>query len=231
MAGISGIGAQAPVRSISYAPSVEGVGVQAGGGSPRRMDGDSFTSVIRMGTPLYKVGLEHVNVGFLGKLFGRGGAGGTMAPGLGTIVSEGGLSLGGASGGIMGGAGGGVGGAISGIGGALKQGLGMFVGALKSNFLISAAVSGVTNLVDVVRGQTTPKKALATFAADTAVYTGIGATSTMIGAALGSLIPIPFVGTALGIAAGMGLGFLYEKTIRQGMIRSAGNAMFKQDVG
>lgn len=231
MAGISGISAQAPVRPKSFAPSVEGVGVQAGGGSALRMGGDSFTSVVRMGTPLIKVGLEHANVGFLGRIFGRGGAGGTMSGGFSSIVSEGGMALGGASGGIMGGAGGGVGGAISGLGGALKQGLGMFVGALKSNFLISAAVSGVTNLADVVMGKTSPQKAIATFAVDTAAYTGIGATSTMIGAALGSLIPIPFVGTALGIAAGIGLGFLYEKTVRNGLVRSAGNAMFKQDVG
>lgn len=239
MAGISGIGAQAPVRPKTYAPSVEGVGVQAGGGAPLRMDGDSFTSVVRMGTPLIKVGLEHANVGFLGRLFGGGGAAGGISGGISGGVSGGvtgvvseGLSLGGsAAGGVMsGGLGGGIGGAVSGVGNAIKQGLGVFVGALKSNFLISAAVSGVTNLAEVVMGKTTPQKAIATFAVDTAAYTGIGATSTMIGAALGTLIPIPFVGTALGIAAGIGLGFLYEKTVRSGLVKSAGQALFKQDV-
>lgn len=234
MAGISGIGAQAPVRPKTYAPSVETVGLQAGGGAPLRMGGDSFTSVVRMGTPLLKVGLEHANVGFLGRLFGRGGAGGAISGGVTGVVSEG-LSLGGgAAGGVMngglGGIGGGIGGAVNGVGNAIKQGLGVFVGALKANFLISAAVSGVTNLADVVMGKTTPQKAIATFAVDTAAYTGIGATSTMIGAALGTLIPIPFLGTALGVAAGIGLGFLYEKTVRSGLVRSAGQALFKQDV-
>lgn len=242
MAGISGIGAQAPVRPRTYAPSVEGVGVRAGGGAPLRMEGDSFTSVVRMGTPLIKVGLEKANVGFLGRLFGGGGAAGGISGGIGGGVSGGvtgvvseGLSLGGgAAGGVMngglGGLGGGVGGAVSGVGNAIKQGLGAFVGALKANFLISAAVSAVTNLADVVMGKTSPQKAIATFAVDTAAYTGIGATSTMIGAALGTLIPIPFVGTALGVAAGIGLGFLYEKTVRSGLVRSAGQALFKQDV-
>ncbi|HEY9855219.1 MAG TPA: hypothetical protein V6D05_05730 [Stenomitos sp.] len=235
MAGISGIGSQAPVRPKTFTPAVEGVGVQAGGGDALRMNGDSFTSVVRMGTPLYKVGLEHANVGFLGRLFGRGGASGAMSGGVSNVVSEG-LSFGGGtaggvmSGGVGGGIGGAVGGAVSGIGGAVKQAFSVFAGALKSNFLVSAAVSGVTNLADVVMGKTSPKKAVATFAVDTAAYTGIGATSTMIGAALGSLIPIPFVGTALGVAAGIGLGFLYEKTVRNGLVQSAGKALFKQNV-
>lgn len=249
MAGISGIGAQAPVRPKTFAPSVEGI--EAGGGSALRMGGDSFTSVVRMGTPLYKVGLEHANVGFLGRLFGRGGAasgamsGGVVSGGVSGVVSEGLSFGGGAAGGVMNGGigglggeiggavgdiGGAVGGAVSGIGNALKNAFGVFKGALKSNFLISAAVSGVTNLADVVMGKASPQKAIATFAVDTAAYTGIGATSTMIGATLGSLIPIPFVGTALGIAAGLGLGFLYEKTVRQGLVHTAGRALFKQDV-
>lgn len=211
----------APQRT--YMPAVEPSNVAAGGGMPARrppsMGGDSLTSAIRIGTPLYKVGLEEfggVAQGFLGRLF-HGGGQFSMRNGWGNLGNgiEHAGAIAGKAGGTMGG---GLSGALGGITGALKNGLSVFASALKSNFLISAVVSGVTNALDVVRGQSTPQKAIATFAVDTAVYTTIGAASTTLGAILGSFIPVPIVGSLLGAAVGMGLGFLYEKTFRQGAI-------------
>ncbi|MBO9540671.1 hypothetical protein J7643_08775 [bacterium] len=249
MAGISGVNNNLSVRTKTYAPAVQSVDVQAGG--PKKAPaGDSFTSTVRIGTPLIKVGLDS-GIGsnllngvknffsrFTGGLtggIGGGAAGGVMNPGLGGFASgaeaaAGGVAASGLSGGVMGGTGGGViggglSGGLNGIGNALKSGMNMWVGALKSNFLVSAVVSGVTNLIDVARGEITPSKAIATFAVDTAAYTGIGATSTVIGATLGSLIPIPFVGTALGIAAGIGFGYLYEKTIRKPFVNNVHKAI------
>ena len=89
-----------------------------------------------------------------------------------------------------------------------------FKASLKSNFIISAVVAGASDLMDLVTGNSTPTQAAVTFGADTLAYTGIGATASGIGAALGSLIPIPFVGTAIGLVAGMGLGYLYENMVR-----------------
>lgn len=110
----------------------------------------------------------------------------------------------------------------SGIGsrvwGTLSGGLKSFVGALKSNFAISALLSGVSNLYEMMTGKVKPMQAAGNFVADTAAYTGIGAASTTIGGMIGSLIPIPFLGTALGIAAGAGVGLLlgkfYEDKVR-----------------
>lgn len=241
MAGISGVNSNLSVRTKTYAPAVQSSDVQAGGGK-KAPAGDSFTSTIRMGTPLIKAGIDSgigsTVVNSVKNFFSRftggiggGTAGGFMKPGLGAIGSgaeaaAGGAAASGLSGGMMGGSGGVMGGGVaSGVGSALKSGLNMWVGALKSNFVISALVSGVTNLVDVARGEITPKKAIATFAVDTAAYTGIGATSTVIGATLGSLIPIPFVGTALGIAAGIGFGYLYEKTVRKPFVDNVHKAI------
>ncbi|MNL21512.1 hypothetical protein D3C87_1428060 [compost metagenome] len=110
----------------------------------------------------------------------------------------------------------------SGIGsriwGTLSGGLKSFVGALKSNFAISALLSGVSNLYELMTGKVKPMQAAGNFVADTAAYTGIGAASTTVGGIIGSLIPIPFLGTALGIAAGAGVGLLlgkfYEDKVR-----------------
>jgi hypothetical protein len=184
------------------------------------MPGDSLDigGVVRMSEPVVKAGLEQFGgqaQGWLGRIFGGGGAGGTMSAGWGSFGNglESAGAVGGSAGGVMGG--------LSGIGNALKNGLGMFGAALKSNLLVSAVLSGVGNVIDVMQGKETPRQALATFAVDTAAYTGIGATSTVIGATLGSLIPIPFVGTLIGAAVGIGVGFLYEKTVRPGLVNAA----------
>ncbi|MNT85746.1 hypothetical protein D3C72_2259390 [compost metagenome] len=67
--------------------------------------------------------------------------------------------------------------------------------------------------MDFIKGRTTGKQAAAGFAADTVAYTGIGATSTAIGAAVGSVLgPVGTLGGFLvGSAVGIGLGWAYEK--------------------
>lgn len=232
MGGISSVGSAAAGRPRTFGVAVQGMGVQAGGLSPSQTASDTLTSAVRIGTPLYKVGVDHFassGAGIFGRLFHSGGAGGTLG---GAVNGAGGVA-GDVTGGVTesGLFSGGAGGTVSGgVGGAIKNGFSAFVGALKSNFLVSAAVSGITNLVELVKGEVTPQKAATGFAVDTAAYTGIGATSTMVGAALGSLIPIPFVGTAIGIALGMGLGFLYEKTVRQPIIHDVGQSVFHQNM-
>ena len=91
-------------------------------------------------------------------------------------------------------------------------------GALKRNFIFAGITSAVSNGIAYFTGKATGKQAVSGFVADTGAYTAIGSASTFAGAALGTLIPIPFVGTVVGIAAGMGLGYLYEKFVRKNLI-------------
>ncbi|MNY02824.1 LysM domain/BON superfamily protein [compost metagenome] len=86
-------------------------------------------------------------------------------------------------------------------------------GLLKSNVAVAAVISGVTNALDLLKGRVTGKQAAAGFAADTVAYTGIGATSTAIGAAVGSVLgPVGTVGGfVVGSVVGLGLSWAYEK--------------------
>jgi len=112
----------------------------------------------------------------------------------------------------------GIGNDIRGAAGGMFHNL---LGAVKSSFIISALLSGVSNLYELCTGKTKPGQALGNFVADTAAYTGIGAVSTTIGGLIGTLIPIPFLGTALGIAVGSGIGLLlgklYEDNLRKSL--------------
>lgn len=114
---------------------------------------------------------------------------------------------------------GGVAGRVGdGLKGAFSGGFKSFLGALKSNFIVSAVLSGVSNLYEMATGKVKPLQAAGNFVADTAAYTGIGAASTTIGGFIGSLIPIPVVGTLLGVLVGGGVGLLlgkfYEDKVR-----------------
>jgi hypothetical protein len=122
------------------------------------------------------------------------------------------------SGGTMGGVGGGVSSAFNRLGEAVSAGFQAAKGALKRNFIFAGITSAVSNGIDYFTGKATGKRAVSGFVADTGAYTAIGSASTFAGAALGTLIPIPFVGTAIGIAAGMGLGYLYEKFVRKDLV-------------
>ncbi len=91
-------------------------------------------------------------------------------------------------------------------------------GLIKSNFLVSAILSGVSNIYEMATGKVKPLQAAGNFVADTAAYTGIGVAATSVGAMIGSLIPIPVVGTLLGAGVGalggLLLGKFYESNIR-----------------
>lgn len=104
-----------------------------------------------------------------------------------------------------------VAGRFSGAFGGVFQTIGK---ALKANFLTSALLSAISNVYELATGKVKPMQAAGNFVADTAAYTAIGATATTIGGFLGSLIPIPFVGTAIGIGIGLLAGKLYEDHVR-----------------
>lgn len=110
---------------------------------------------------------------------------------------------------------GGIGNSIKGAFGGLFRNL---PGLIKSNFVVSAILSGVSNLYEMATGKVKPLQAAGNFVADTAAYTGIGVAATSVGAMIGTLIPIPVVGTLLGAGVGalggLLLGKFYESNIR-----------------
>lgn len=108
----------------------------------------------------------------------------------------------------------------SGIVNSLKGAFSGFIknlpGLVKSNFVISAVLSGVSNLYEMATGKVKPLQAAGNFAADTVAYTGIGVAATSIGAMIGSVIPVvgTFVGAGVGALAGLMMGKFYEGNIR-----------------
>ena len=203
------------VQQTMYRPSVQGI-------SNPIKDTETALGAVRIATPVVKAGLDH----FGGSLFSRiGGGAAPIANGGFTALPAAGASLGGVSGGVMTG---GARGLLSKAGSAVSGALNTFMGALKSNALVAAAVSGITNGISYLTGKTSGQRAASNFVVDTGAYTVIGASSTMVGAALGSLIPLPFVGTALGIAAGMGLGYLYEKFARKDLSDKLADTVFNK---
>lgn len=203
------------VRQTTFRPAVQGLG------NPIK-DSETALGAVRVATPLVKAGLDH----FGGSLLSRIGGGATpIANGGFTALPSAGASLGGVSGGVMTG---GARGVVSRAGTAVSGAINTVLGALKSNALVAAAVSGITNGISFLTGKTSGQRAASNFVVDTGAYTAIGASSTLVGAALGTLIPIPFVGTAIGIAAGMGLGFLYEKTLRKPLSDKLAQTVFQK---
>lgn len=204
------------VRQTTFRPAVQGLT------NPIK-DTETALGAVRVATPLVKAGLDH----FGGSLLSRIGGGATpIANGGFTALPSAGASFGsGVSGGVMTG---GARGVVSRAGTAVSGALNTVLGALKSNALVAAAVSGITNGISFLTGKTSGQRAASNFVVDTGAYTAIGASSTLVGAALGTLIPIPFVGTAIGIAAGMGLGFLYEKTLRKPLSDKLAQTVFQK---
>lgn len=109
-----------------------------------------------------------------------------------------------------------AGGFMRGSASSLEGGMRSLPHLLRGNFVFSALMSGVTNLLDLLRGKETPQQAFGAFCADTAAYTAIGSTATLLGGLLGSFIP--GIGTLVGIAVGAGvsmlLGNFYEHHLR-----------------
>ncbi len=130
-------------------------------------------------------------------------------------------------------AGAGAGGAISsvtsGIGGVISNALHSLPGLLKSNFAISGLMSIFTNGLDFVQGKENGTQFLVDTACDTAAYTGIGATATMIGGMVGSVIP--GFGTLIGMGVGALVGFLGGKLYETYLRPSFTNAVQAKFVG
>lgn len=207
MGGITSVNSSLPTRP-TFTPSVKaGGGEQAPVYAP--MAGDSMVSgSIRMAQPVAKFAWDKIASHLKPKPTPVVTPPAPPVPPAGEIVKAG---LGREVGGAVGGATGGI---VNGFKDFFKNFATAAKASLKSNFIVSAVVSAVSNVVDLVQGKSTPVQAAVTFGADTLAYTGIGVTASGLGAALGTLIPIPFLGTAIGLAAGMGLGFLYEKMVR-----------------
>lgn len=107
-------------------------------------------------------------------------------------------------------------GQFGGVGGMVGSGLRSLPSLLKSNFIISGAMALFTNAWSFFTGKSSGTKFLAGTVADTVAYTGIGASATMIGGMVGSIVP--GIGTLIGMGVGALVGFfggkMYEDHIR-----------------
>lgn len=98
--------------------------------------------------------------------------------------------------------------------------------AIGSSALVAIPMSIVTNFLDWKAGRINDQQRNTLMVADSIGYTATGASSTLIGGAIGSTFLGPGVGTVVGIAAGLGLGWVYEKFIRPRWGEMVGQAMY-----
>jgi hypothetical protein len=98
--------------------------------------------------------------------------------------------------------------------------------AIGSSALIAIPMSILTNFLDWKAGKVNEQQRNTLMVADAIGYTATGASSTLIGGAVGSTFLGPGVGTVVGIAAGFGLGWVYEKFIRPRWGEMVGQAMY-----
>jgi hypothetical protein len=103
--------------------------------------------------------------------------------------------------------------------------------AIGGSALIAIPMSAVTDFLDWREGRTTADQRNALIVADSIGYTATGATATLMGGAIGSTFMGPGVGTVVGIAAGFGLGWVYEKYIRPTFGNWIHNALYKTPLG
>jgi uncharacterized membrane protein len=87
-------------------------------------------------------------------------------------------------------------------------------------------MSIITNFMDWKAGKVNAQQRNSLMIADAVGYTATGASATLIGGAIGSTFLGPGVGTVLGIAAGFGLGWVYEKFIRPQFGQMVGQALY-----
>jgi|GEM_PF-1314020 len=192
--------------------------VRAGGGATdpaATPNSDTAASGMRMAAPVLRTyqDVHAARLAYLGRANGYMGNGFGMGGGL---FRSGYSSYGGYGG--MGYQGYGMNG-LRGNFGAMAGGMRSISKLIGGSFIFSALMSGISNLMELAKGQKSPQQALGSFVADTAAYTAIGTAATMVGGLIGSfLLPIPFLGTLLGVAAGAGiswlLGSLYEQHLR-----------------
>lgn len=106
------------------------------------------------------------------------------------------------------------------LGGMIKQILSPFalVKTAGLSALISFPLAAFSNFQDLQQGNLTRKQFAVNTVADGFAYTAAGTLGSVVGAVVGTLIPIPFLGTALGmlggIAVGSLLGKLYDEQVR-----------------
>lgn len=119
----------------------------------------------------------------------------------------------------------------SSFGGILKQVLSPF-GLLKTtgiSALISFPLAAISNFLDLQQGNLTQKQFMVNTLADGAAYTAVGTLSSLVGALLGTLIPIPFLGSVIGMGAGLLvgglLGKLYDDQVKPGFRQSVESTM------
>ncbi|HEY9721786.1 MAG TPA: hypothetical protein V6D47_07215 [Oscillatoriaceae cyanobacterium] len=107
-----------------------------------------------------------------------------------------------------------VGTKVSGLG-AVSLGRSLGFSAL---FAIPSAF--LTDFIEWKQGKITAQQRNVLIAADSVGYTASGLGGSALGAMLGTTFLGPGVGTVLGIGAGLGLGWVYEKYIRPRFIQS-----------
>lgn len=116
----------------------------------------------------------------------------------------------------------------AGVGGAIKSmfSLGNIARSIGSSALFAVPMSLVTNFIDWKCGKIDEHQRNSLIVADALGYTVTGASASLIGGAVGSTFLGPGFGTVIGIAAGFGLGWVYEKFIRPTWGKMVSNAMY-----
>ncbi|MEB3222746.1 MAG: hypothetical protein VKS61_11785 [Candidatus Sericytochromatia bacterium] len=105
----------------------------------------------------------------------------------------------------------------AGVGSAFRHtflSIGNVARALGGAAILAVPIALVTNFLDHQAGKINEQQRNALIVADTAGYTVTGATATLVGGFVGSTFLGPAIGTMIGVAAGFGLGYVYEKFIR-----------------
>lgn len=77
--------------------------------------------------------------------------------------------------------------------------------------LFAFPLAAISNFLNLQQGNLTQKQFLVNTVADGCAYTVSGTLASLVGAVIGSLIPIPFLGTAIGMAGGLAVGALLGK--------------------
>jgi hypothetical protein len=117
----------------------------------------------------------------------------------------------------------------AGVGGAVRQSffsLGNIARSIGSSALFAVPMSLITNFLDWKAGKINEEQRNTLIVADAIGYTATGAGASLVGGAIGSTFLGPGVGTVLGIAAGFGFGWVYEKFIRPTWGQMVHNAMY-----
>lgn len=86
-----------------------------------------------------------------------------------------------------------------------------FVKSAGISALLSFPLAALSNFMDLQQGNLTQKQFIVNTVADGFAYTATGTVASMAGALVGTLIPIPFLGTMIGMLGGLAVGALLGK--------------------